>query len=160
MTTIYLGLGSNLGDRAENLRQAIEKLAPEISVTKVSPVYETEPMYGAQQAKFLNAVVEADTGLAAMEVLRKIKAIEKEMGEHEHNGPRTIDLDVLFYANEKIETPELTIPHSGIAERAFVLMPMNDIAPDFVHPVLRGTIAELLAQLADTSDVQKTNITL
>jgi 2-amino-4-hydroxy-6-hydroxymethyldihydropteridine diphosphokinase len=142
--TIYLGLGSNLEDKEANLRYATEMLAPEIKVTKTSKVYETEPMYIEDQPKFLNMVVAATTELLAKEVFEKIKSIEKEMGEHEHNEPRIIDIDLLFYGSEIINTPELTVPHPKIAERQFVLEPMADIAPEFIHPVLNVTIAELL----------------
>ena len=144
MKTIYLGLGSNLEDKEANLRYATEMLAPEIKVTKTSKVYETEPMYIEDQPKFLNMVVAATTELLAKEVFEKIKSIEKEMGEHEHNEPRIIDIDLLFYGSEIINTPELTVPHPKIAERQFVLEPMADIAPEFIHPVLNVTIAELL----------------
>jgi 2-amino-4-hydroxy-6-hydroxymethyldihydropteridine diphosphokinase len=148
---IYLGLGSNLGSREENLQQAVAKLAPEITVTKVSPVYESEPMYLETQPKFLNAACEAQTLLSPLETLRKIKSIEKEMGEHDHNGPRVIDIDLLLYGDEKIDTPELVVPHADMAERAFVVMPLSDIAPDLVHPLLGRSISELKAGLGDVS---------
>jgi 2-amino-4-hydroxy-6-hydroxymethyldihydropteridine diphosphokinase len=158
--TIYLGLGSNLGGREENLKRALAALAPEISVTKTSKMYETAPMYVTDQPEFLNMVYEAVTELPPQDVLQKIKTIQKEMGEHEHNRPRIIDIDILFYGDEIIGTPELTVPHPKIAERAFVLAPMADIVPDFVHPILHGTIAELLAKLGDVSGIRKTNITI
>lgn len=145
--TIYLGLGSNLGDREKNLLHALAALAPEIMVNKKSMLYHTAPMYVEEQPEFLNMVCEATTELSAEDVLKKIRSIEKEMGEHAHNQPRVIDVDVLFYGREQIRTPELTIPHPGIAERPFVLNPMNEIAPDFVHPVSGATIAELYQRL-------------
>ena len=161
MTTIYLALGSNLGDREEYLRQARAKLAPEIIVGKISPVYEAEPMYNTVQPTFLNAVCEAATALSSEEVLAKIQGIEREMGEHVHNQPRIIDIDLLFYGSLTAVFPRLTVPHPKIAERAFVLAPMADIAPDFVHPVLGVTIAELLAQLGDFSkQVWRTHVQL
>jgi 2-amino-4-hydroxy-6-hydroxymethyldihydropteridine diphosphokinase len=143
--TIYLGLGSNLGERDENLKKALASLAPEITVTKTSKMYETEPMYVTEQPEFLNMVCEATTELSAADVFKKIRTIEKAMGEHEHNAPRVIDIDILFYGNDIIDTPELTVPHPKIAERGFVLMPMAGIASDFVHPVLHVTIAQLLS---------------
>ena len=158
MKTIYLGLGSNLGDREANLRRALAALAPEINVTKVSPTYETEPMYVMDQPKYLNAVCGATTEISPPNILRKIKETEKEMGEHAHNEPRIIDIDLLFYGNEIVRTPELVIPHPKISERAFVLMPLSDIAPDFVHPVLGSTIAELRDALGEVSGIQKYEI--
>ena len=147
MTTIYLGLGSNLGDREGNIKQALVMLAPDIVVGKISKFYDTEPMYNTEQPEFLNGAVEATTELSAEKVLQKIQSIEKEMGEHEHNQPRVIDIDVLFYGNEIVQTNELTIPHPNIAERRFVLEPLAEIVPDFVHPVLGVTIAELLKRV-------------
>src|SRR3989338_216963 len=153
---IFLGLGSNVGNREDNLRHAIERLAPEIRLEKQSAIYRTMPMYVKEQPEFLNMTIQAETELSAHEVFQKIDTIQKEMGEHRKNQPRSIDIDLLFYGNEIIETPELTVPHPKIAERAFVLAPLADIAPDFSHPVLGVAIAELLKLLGDTSkDVRK-----
>ena len=160
---VYLGLGSNLGEREQNLRTAISKLSPGILVDAVSPVYETEPKYVAQQPKFLNIACKGRTELGAQEVLNLLKQIEGNLGreEKERFGPRIIDIDLLFYGTDHIESQELIIPHHGIAERAFVLAPLCDIAPDFTHPVLGITIKELLGKLGDTSkEVQKTEIIL
>lgn len=145
MKTIYIGLGSNLGDRDANLKRAIKALAPEVTVTKLSAIYETVPMYVEHQPKFLNMACEATTELAPLQVLHKLQQVEREGGReaHTHNQPRTIDADLLFYGNETLKTSELTVPHPQIVERGFVLIPMNDIAPDFVHPILGVTIAEL-----------------
>ncbi|OGG55888.1 2-amino-4-hydroxy-6-hydroxymethyldihydropteridine diphosphokinase [Candidatus Kaiserbacteria bacterium RIFCSPHIGHO2_02_FULL_55_20] len=144
MTTIYLGLGSNLGDRAGNIKRALAALAPEITVTKVSPTYETRPMYVTDQPDFFNAVCEATTELSAADVLRKIKAIEKEMGEHKHNAPRSIDIDLLLYGSGITDTPELTLPHAGLRERDFVLKPLCDITPELLDPVTGKTVSQLL----------------
>ena len=124
-------------------------LAPEITVTKVSGILETEPMYVQEQPKFLNMVCEATTELAPLQVLQKLQNAERAAGRKEyiHNQPRVIDIDLLFYADEIIKTPELTIPHPKIAERGFVLIPMSEIAPDFVHPILGVTIRELRDRL-------------
>ncbi len=157
MKTIYIGLGSNLGDRAGNLCKALAALAPKIVITKKSMIYHTVPMYVGKQPSFLNMVCGATTELSALEVLQELKSIEKGMGEHGHNQPRIIDIDILFYGNEIIETPELTVPHPKIAERAFVLAPMSGIAPDFVHPAHGSTIMELLAKLGDTSSLIRAN---
>lgn len=149
MKTIYLGLGSNLGRREENLQKALASLVPDITVTKISAIYETEPMYVQNQPKFLNMVCEAKTELAPMQVLHKLQMAEREGGreEYTHNKPRPIDIDLLFYGTEVVKTPELTIPHPKIPERAFVLDPMSEIAPDFVHPVLGETISQLRTRL-------------
>ncbi|MDO8552569.1 MAG: 2-amino-4-hydroxy-6-hydroxymethyldihydropteridine diphosphokinase [bacterium] len=157
---IYLGLGSNLGDRAMNLRKALASLPPEILADSVSAVYETEPKYLESQPKFLNIACKARTQMSAREVLNRLKKIEVEQGrvETQRFGPRIIDIDLLFYGAERIDEPGLTVPHPGIAERAFVLVPLSDIAPDFVHPILGSTIKELKEKLGESRDVQKTQI--
>lgn len=147
MNTIYLGLSSNLGDRGVNIKQALAMLAPEITVTKVSPVYETKPMYVEGQPDFFNAVCEAMTELSPEDMLKKIKSVEKEMGEHEHNAPRAIDIDLLLYGDQIIDTPELKVPHPGLRERDFVLQPLSDIAPDLPDPVTGETVSQLLNEL-------------
>lgn len=119
-------------------------LGPEIQIVQRSSMYESEPMYMAQQPKFLNMALEARTTVSPWATLEKLKKIEIVMGEHEHNKPRVIDLDLLFYGDEIIETPELTVPHPKIAERRFVLEPMVEIAPDFVHPTFGVSISALL----------------
>ena len=151
---IFLGLGSNLGDREHNLKRAIERLAPEIETGKKSLIYQTAPMYVTEQPEFLNMTIQAETELSAHEVFQKIDTIQKEMGEHRKNQPRSIDIDILFFGHKIIETPELKIPHPKIAERAFVLVPMNDIAPDFVHPVLGVPIETLLSRVEGHEDVK------
>jgi len=162
MTHIYLGLGSNLGDRAGNLRAALSKLSPAITVDAVSAVYETKPKYLEAQPKFLNIACRGRTEMSARAVLTLIKKVEKELGRVETGrfGPRIIDIDFLLYGQERINEPDFVVPHPGIAERAFVLFPLCDIAPDFVHPVLKSTIQDLRDKLGETTGVQKTSITL
>lgn len=162
MTVVYLGLGSNLGDRAAHLRRALALLAPEIVVRKKSPVYETEPVYEKNQPKFLNMAAEAETKLPARALLQKTQSVEKEMGrcDDTHNKPRVIDIDLLFYGSERTDEPGLIVPHPGIAERAFVLFPLADIAPDFVHPVLGSRIRELKEELGTSTDLRKTEIAI
>ena len=159
---VYLGLGSNLGDRAQNLRTALSKLPPDIIVEAVSPVYETEPQYLKNQPEFLNIACKCKTALSARAVLTLIKKVETDLGrvETERFGPRTIDIDLLFYGQERVNEPDLIVPHPQLSERAFVLIPLADIAPDFVHPALRSTIQSLREKLSEITGVKKTPITL
>ena len=145
MHTIYLGLGTNLGDRVANLQAALAGLAREMAVTAVSPIYQTPPWGVTDQPDFLNLCLVAQTDLSPTELLTFVKSLEVEIGREPAKrwGPRLIDIDLLFYANQIIETETLIMPHPQIAERAFVLRPLADVAPDFVHPVLGKTIAEL-----------------
>jgi len=146
---IYLALGSNLGDREANLQKAIESLTPKVRVVKKSSVYVTPPWGYADQPEFLNQVIEADTTLQPLPLLHLLKSIEVEMGREEtfRNGPRLIDLDILFYGSEVVEGEIITIPHPRLQERAFVLVPLNEIAPDFYHPILHESIHNLLAKV-------------
>jgi dihydropteroate synthase/2-amino-4-hydroxy-6-hydroxymethyldihydropteridine diphosphokinase len=146
--TVYLALGTNLGNRAANLRAALAGLSPEVRVRRVSPVYETEPWGYQDQPKFLNQVVEGETGLSPQELLDFLKSLEAELGRQPNfrNGPRLIDLDILLYADQVVETEGLVIPHPGMASRAFVLAPLADLAPGLVHPLLKKTARELLEQ--------------
>lgn len=154
--TIYLSLGTNLGRRSANLRAALASLSPEIKIRKVSPVYETEPWGFRDQPAFLNQVVEAETELSPHEVLVLVKRLETLLGREPtfRYGPRVIDIDVLFYGDQVFETVDLFIPHPRLAERAFVLVPLADLAPDFVHPVFRKKISDLLVQV-DRSGVRR-----
>jgi 2-amino-4-hydroxy-6-hydroxymethyldihydropteridine diphosphokinase len=147
--TIYLALGTNLGDRLANLRRAREILPPEVLVTADSSIYETPPWGITDQPAFLNQVLQAGTDLAPLELLAHLKHIETQMGRKEtvRYGPRLIDLDILIYDRLVLKAPGLTIPHPRLAERAFVLVPFNDLAPDLLHPVTGQTIRELLSQV-------------
>ena len=147
MKTVYLALGSNIGDRESNLRAAILSLsAAGIAVLRESPIYETEPVGYANQGWFLNMVVEAGTALFPMQLLTRTGKIERALGRVRTvpNGPRTIDIDVLLYANAVVRTPRLEIPHPRMQERRFVLAPLADLAPALRHPVLRQTVRQLL----------------
>ncbi len=154
---IYLSLGSNLGDRAANLERAIEAL-PDVGVKvlRSSSIYETEPVDFLAQPWFLNCVVEARTSLEPRPLLQELQAIERKLGSSKliPRGPRIIDLDVLFYDDEVIRENGLEIPHPRLAERRFVLVPLVEIAPELLHPVLNVTAATLLANTQDHSAVR------
>jgi 2-amino-4-hydroxy-6-hydroxymethyldihydropteridine diphosphokinase len=145
VNTVFLALGSNVGDRAENLRRALQLLEPTVSVSKKSKVYESLPVGTTDQPNFYNMTLEAQTALAPHELLRHVKGIEASLGRapNTHNLPRPIDIDILLYGDEVLETPELTIPHPRMHERAFVMMPLEEIASFYVHPVLRRPMIDL-----------------
>jgi 2-amino-4-hydroxy-6-hydroxymethyldihydropteridine diphosphokinase len=146
---VFIALGSNLGDRHENLQVAIESMQPEIHPLDCSSVYETPPWGYLDQPKFLNQVIKAETQLSPSDLLDYLQVIESQIGRKEtiRYGPRVIDLDLLFYDDEVIESPLLTIPHPRMENRAFVLLPIADLAPEFIHPVLKVRIADLLARV-------------
>ncbi len=154
---IYLALGSNLGDRASNLERAIEALSEiGVRVLRRSSIYETEPVDFLAQPWFLNCVVEAETSLAPRQLLEELQATERKLGSRKlvPRGPRIIDLDILFYEAAVIHEAGMEIPHPRLAERRFVLVPLAELAPEFRHPVLRKTAAELLSATQDRSAVR------
>ena len=157
MVEVYLALGSNLGDRARNLKAALAGLGDFVHVTKVSPTYETEPKYFEDQPQFFNLAVAGRTELAAADLLASIKALETSLGRtpSERFWPRLIDLDIIFYGEEQIDLPDLTIPHPGLAERAFVLRPLADIAPTKSHPVSGKTVQMMLDDLPGDDGVKR-----
>ena len=148
MTDAYLSLGSNIGDREANLLAALHRLQP----TRVSPVYETEPVDYTDQAWFLNLIAEVRTELSPRELLAKTQAIEQELGRVRTiaKGPRTIDIDILLLGDTVVRESDLEIPHPRMAERRFVLRPLADIAPDVRHPITHRSVREMLDALADT----------
>lgn len=152
---IFLGLGSNIGDRVSNLKDAIKLLG--LPIVAKSSLYETEPVDYLNQPWFLNQVLQCETSFHPLKLLQECQKVEKDLGRTREisKGPRTIDIDLLFYNDEIISTPELTIPHPAIPQRKFVLIPLNEIAPDFVHPQLNFTIRELLDRCPDRSEVKR-----
>jgi 2-amino-4-hydroxy-6-hydroxymethyldihydropteridine diphosphokinase len=171
MKTIYLSLGSNVGDRAENITRAIEALAARgVRVTRQSSLYETEPVNMRGGGWFLNGAVEAETELMPRQLIEGLLAIERSLGrvrradaaatdgaesaEQNLKEPRTIDIDILLFGASVVDAPGLSIPHPRMAERRFVLAPLAEIAPDARHPISRESIAELLAGTPDRSQVR------
>jgi 2-amino-4-hydroxy-6-hydroxymethyldihydropteridine diphosphokinase len=147
LKTIYLGLGSNIGDREQNLRDALAKLeAADLHVLRTSPIYETEPVDYTDQRWFLNLVAEAETSLFPKQLLSRTSRIEREFGRIRGvpKGPRTIDIDILLYGNSVVKSTELEIPHPRMADRRFVLAPLADLVPDLHHPVTHRTVRQML----------------
>ncbi len=174
MTTVYLSLGSNVGDRAANIARAIEALgAHGVRVIKASSLYETEPVKVRGGGWFLNGAVEAETELMPRQLMQALLEIERSLGRSRRSAaegsdsnlshadlsgtdlkePRTIDIDILLFGSSVVDTPELASPHPRMAERRFVLAPLAEIAPMVLHPILQQTIGELLASTSDRSEV-------
>jgi 2-amino-4-hydroxy-6-hydroxymethyldihydropteridine diphosphokinase len=156
--TVYLSLGSNIGDREKNLRTAITALAEaNVRVACVSSLYETEPVDLREQPWFLNCVVCGETEISALDLLRELRGIESRMGSKKlvPKGPRLIDMDILLYGDATINTPELQVPHPRMLLRKFVLVPLAEIAPGLKHPSWSGTIEEMLTTASDSSEVRK-----
>jgi 2-amino-4-hydroxy-6-hydroxymethyldihydropteridine diphosphokinase len=154
--TIYLGLGSNLGNRQENLDQALKLLAQRMRLGKVSSIYDTEPIGNVNQPRFLNMACEAFTRLSPEGLLALVKGIEQKLGRYSRSGePRIIDIDVLLFGDQVVNTRDLVIPHPQIAERSFVLVPLSEIAPDVVHPVTKKTIKEMNQAIKEVQGVLK-----
>ena len=154
--TVYLSLGSNLGNRQENLDRALKLLSERMRIGKVSSIYDTEPVGGISQPRFLNLACEAFTRLTPEGLLALAKGIELKMGRYSRSGePRVIDIDIILFGSQVVKTADLVIPHPQMAERSFVLIPLAEIAPDVVHPVLKKTIKELNKATKEKQGVMK-----
>jgi 2-amino-4-hydroxy-6-hydroxymethyldihydropteridine diphosphokinase len=153
---VYLALGTNLGDRLMNLRQAMVSLTPQMEVKSRSQIYETPPWGYEDQPKFLNQVIKAQTYLEPEPLLKHLKRLEVALGRKESfpNGPRLIDIDILFFDELVLNTPSLIIPHPRLHERAFVLLPLMDIAPNLIHPVTGKSVREMAAE-CEAIEIQK-----
>lgn len=157
MSTVYLGLGSNLGDRKANIMEALERLSSWFVIEQTSLLYDTEPVGYTEQAWFLNMVCRCETHISPFDLLSLAKGIEAHLGRASTfpDAPRPIDIDILFYDDLILKTQELIIPHPRIGERAFVLVPLSEIAPEFVHPGEKRRVSELLSKLDDPHRVRK-----
>jgi len=153
---VYLALGTNLGDRLSNLKQAIAALTPQLEVKAKSQVYETPPWGFEDQPKFLNQVIKANTYLDPEPLLKHLKRLEVALGRKESfpNGPRLIDMDILFYDDLVMEKPSLVLPHPRLHERGFVLLPLLEIAPNLVHPVRKQSVREM-AEMCNMTGIEK-----
>ena len=154
---VYLGLGSNLGDRAANLQRALDLLSEALTITGVSGLYETEPVGYTEQPQFYNAACSALTVTPPEAVLQRLKAVEAQIGRQPSfpNGPRLIDIDLLFYDDVVLDGPDCVVPHPRLGGRAFVLAPLRDIAPGLRHPVLGRTVTELWESVAGKESVRR-----
>ncbi len=163
MARCYLGLGSNLGDRAGAVRESVKRLVSEgdIQLNRLSSLYVTRPWGREDQPEFVNAVAEVDTALEPCELLARAKSVESDMGRKQSLrwGPREIDIDVLLYGDDVVDTDSLTIPHPRIEERVFVLVPLLELVPDLVHPLTGSRLAESLDRLKRRGEVSWEKLT-
>ena len=155
MSRVFIGVGSNEGDRLQHISNAVKALGATagVAVTQMATIIETEPIGGPPQGPYLNTVVELETAVSPADLLKTLKAIEQRLGRKpsaERWGPRPIDLDLLLYDDRVIETSDLTVPHPRLHERRFVLEPLAQLAPQVIHPLVNQTIGELLTTLSSS----------
>ena len=156
MAKIYLGFGSNLGNKLSNIKKAINYIKKDLKITKISPIYKTEPVGYKRQNWFLNCAAEAETSSKPLKLFAFLKSTEKKLKREKtfRNGPRTIDIDLLFYDNRIISSKKLQVPHPRMHKRLFVLEPLSGINPNFIHPKYKKTILELKNKLKDKKGVR------
>jgi 2-amino-4-hydroxy-6-hydroxymethyldihydropteridine diphosphokinase len=156
LVTAYLGLGSNLGNRENNLEEALKLLGQRMKIGKISSTYDTAPLGNVNQPRFLNLACQVFTRLSPEGLLALAKGIELKMGRYSRSGePRTIDIDILLYGDTVVDTRDLKVPHPAMAEREFVLAPLAEIAPDAVHPVTKKTVREMREAIKEKQGVLK-----
>jgi 2-amino-4-hydroxy-6-hydroxymethyldihydropteridine diphosphokinase len=157
MVPVFLGLGTNLGDRTDNLRGAVAALAQFTTVKALSSVWETAPLYVVDQPAFLNMALHVTTALAPLDLLARLKALEDALGRIKsiRFGPRLIDLDILFHGQTVMDSDILTLPHPRLGERRFALAPLAEIAGELIHPVCGLSIEDMLAQLPESDDIRR-----
>jgi 2-amino-4-hydroxy-6-hydroxymethyldihydropteridine diphosphokinase len=157
--TVYLSLGSNQGEKLENLQKATDYISQRMRIERKSPIYDAAPMENPNQARFLNMCLQVTTGIPSNMVLFLLKGIEAKLGRlpGPANGPRIIDIDILLYGDEIVNTPDLKIPHPKMTEREFVLTPLAEIASNIIHPVTKKTIKEMADALKGKQGVNLTN---
>ena len=154
--TVYLSIGSNLGNRQENLDRALKLLSERMRMGKVSSIYDTEAVGPVSQPRFLNLACEVFTRLTPEGLLALVKGIEQKMGRYSRSGePRIIDIDIVLYGDQVVNTPSLVVPHPKMHERSFVLIPLAEIASDVVHPTLKKTMKELNKAIKEKQGVMK-----
>ena len=162
MFRVFLGLGSNLGDRVSYLSKAVRELSEITAIQSLSSLYETEPVGYKNQPEFLNLVLEIETPLKPLELLKQLQAVEKRVGRTNrvHLRPREIDIDILLYEKLVHENQDLIVPHPELQNRRFVLEPLCEIAPGVIHPTLHESVASLLSRCPDTSRVVRLPVSL
>ena len=162
MPQVFIGIGSNEGDRFSAISKAVQQLASssQIALVQMAPIIETKPVGGPPQGDYLNTVVEINTDISARDIWVLLKEIEKRLGRVVTSvrwGPRPIDLDILLYGDTVINTPDLQVPHPRMHERFFVLQPLAELAPDLIHPILQQSMTQLLQSAAASKDSVKLN---
>tara|TARA_B100001971_G_C18206232_1_gene547785 strand:- start:487 stop:987 length:501 start_codon:yes stop_codon:yes gene_type:complete len=162
MNLVYLSIGTNLGNKIENLKNAISRLSSIVTINSISSVYETEPLNVQKQDNFLNIAIEVQTNFSPLELIEKLKKIESEMGRvlSESNKPRIIDIDIIFYNSIILDEVRIQVPHPRAHKRAFVIFPIMDLNPAFVHPILNKSLMEISKNLSNQRISKLENVSI